>query len=193
MTQLVVGLFLFFGGHAFSMARGARASAVGRFGVLPYKAAYSVIALAGFVLIVQGYAAYRPSGYVPVYEPPAFLRHVAALVMVPVFPLLFAAYLPGRIRDRVKHPMILAVKVWAFAHLLSNGDLGSILLFGSALAWAVVAFMNMRRRAADNERLVSLPASRPINDVIALVAGLVAYGAFAFWLHRPLIGVGIAG
>jgi uncharacterized membrane protein len=193
MGLLLLGMLLFAGGHAVTMAREPRAAVIGRIGVLPFKALYSVVALAGLLLIFNGYAAYRAGGYTPVWEPPVALRHVSLLVMLPAFPLLLAAYFPGRIKARLKHPMILAVKTWALAHLLANGDLGSILLFGGMLAWAVAAFMSMRRRVDGNAPLVPALPERPINDVIAVGGGLALYAAMAFWLHRPLIGVGAMG
>ena len=145
MTLLVIGLVLFLAVHAFSMARDAREAAVARLGVGGYRAVYSVVSILGLGLIVWGYGVYRAGGYIPVWDPPVALRHLALLLLAPVFPLLSV----GRnslIRAKTRHPMLLAIKIWAFAHLLANGDLGSILLFGSILAWAVVARISVKSR-----------------------------------------------
>lgn len=193
MTFLLLGLIIFIGIHAFTLAREPRAALIGRLGQTGYKLAYSALSLAGFLILWWGYGAYRSSGYIPVWDAPVWTRHIALLVMLPVFPMLLAAYLPGRIRSTLKHPMILAVKTWALAHLLANGDLGSIVMFGAFLVWAVLAFMSMRRRTVDNGLLVPLPPARPVNDIIAVVGGLAIYVAFVMGFHRTLIGVGVLG
>jgi uncharacterized membrane protein len=190
MIILLLGLALFLGMHGFTMLRGPRAALISRFGEGGYKGLYTLVSLAGFGLIVWGYGSYRASGYIPVWNPPVWTRHLAALLLLPALPLLFSAYAKGFVKARLKHPMILAVKVWALAHLLANGDLGSILLFGGFLAWAVLAFMSMRRRPVD-------PATafvpNPGQDAVAILGGLIAYLALIFGLHRWLIGVGVFG
>jgi uncharacterized membrane protein len=120
------------------------------------------------------------------YQPPTTLRHVAWLLLLPVFPLLFATYLPGRISAATRHPMLVATKLWALAHLLANGTLASTVLFGSFLAWAVVDRISLKRRAPR-----SVPAAPPsrYNDAIAVVAGLGLYAAVIGALHLWLIGV----
>ena len=188
MTLLILGLLIFLAGHALTMKQDLRASVMEAMGQGGYKFAYSVFSTLGLVLIVWGFAAYRASGYIPVWEPPKAMAHIALLLNLPVFIFLAAAYLPGRIKAAVKHPMLLAVKIWATAHLLANGDLGSMLLFGSFLAWAIMA------RIAAKKRGETIPgasdvAPSPRNDLIAVVVGLVAYAAMAFWLHPLLIGV----
>jgi uncharacterized membrane protein len=190
MTTLILGLILFLGAHAFSMLRAPRAALVGRLGENGFKGAYSLVSLAGFALLIWGYGAYRAAGYIPLWDPPTWLRHLSALLLLPVLPLLFSAYAQGFVKARLKHPMILSVKLWALAHLLSNGDLGSILLFGSFLAWSVVAFMSMRRRT-DVAAKTFVP--NPGQDAAAILGGLIAYGALVFGLHRWLIGVGVFG
>jgi uncharacterized membrane protein len=192
MTLLILGLVLFLGTHAFTMARGARARLVGRVGEGPYKILYTLLSLAGIVLLSAGYGQYRANGYVPVWDPPVWTRHLALLLVWFAFVAFAAAYLPGRIKARLKHPMLAGVKIWALAHLLANGDLGSILLFGSFLAWAVAARISVKRR--DEVVPHGGPAARPAgwrNDVLALAVGTVAYLAFAFWLHPWLIGVAV--
>jgi uncharacterized membrane protein len=190
MYLLIVGLVLFLGAHAFSMNRAGRAKLIERFGANGFKGLYSLVSLVGFGLIIWGYGMYRAGGYAPVWNPPTWLRHVAALVMLPVLPLLFSAYAKGFVKARLKHPMILSVKLWALAHLLANGDLGSMLLFGSFLLWAVLGFMSMRRRPID-EAASFVP--NPGQDAAAILGGLIAYAAMIFGLHRYLIGVGVFG
>jgi uncharacterized membrane protein len=189
MTLLLLGLLVFLGTHAFTMARGPRARLVGRLGPGPYKALYSLLPFVGVVLIAIGYGRYRAAGLIPVWDPPVWTRHLALLLVWAAFVAFTAAYLPGRIKASLKHPMLAAVKVWALAHLLANGDLGSILLFGSFLAWAVAARISVKRR--DEVRPHGGPAAAPSlrNDAAAIAIGSVAYIVFAVWLHPALIGV----
>lgn len=192
MVLLILGLALFIGTHAFTMVRGPREALIGRFGEGAYKGAYSLLSLAGLILLGAGYDAYRAAGYVPIWTPPRWLGHVSLLLMLAAFILFIAAYVPGRIKARLQHPMILGVKVWALAHLLANGDLGSMLLFGSFLAWAVAARITVRHRSVASQHLG--PALAPAgwrNDAIAVAAGTAAYMAFALWLHPWLIGVNV--
>ncbi|GAB4123774.1 MAG: NnrU family protein [Gammaproteobacteria bacterium] len=190
MTMLVLGLILFLGSHSISIVNESwRDRMVARLGLLPFKVIYGLISLAGLVLIVKGYGAARMDP-LWLWQPPAFLRHLAMLLMLPVFPALLAAYLPGRISRTLKHPMLVAVKAWALAHLLVNGALADVLLFGGFLAWAVADRISMKHRQM---RSIPQAPARPINDVIAIVGGLALYLAFVFWLHRHLFGVAIAG
>jgi uncharacterized membrane protein len=151
-----------------------------------YKGVYSLLSIAGFVLLVWGYGVARQDPIL-LYAPPVWMRHVTALLMVPVFPLLLAAYLPGRIKAAVKNPMLAAIKAWAFAHLLSNGMLADLLLFGGFLAWAVVDLISLKRRPV--VRPVPGPPPMKYNDLIAVVGGLALYVVFVMWLHVRLIGV----
>ncbi|MGE0081318.1 MAG: NnrU family protein, partial [Thiohalomonadaceae bacterium] len=146
---------------------------------------YSLVALAGVILIVYGYGAARQVPMV-IYEPPPAMRHIAFLLMVPVFPLLIAAYAHGRIRDFTRHPMLLATSLWAFAHLLANGTLADLLLFGAFFVWAAADRVSMSYRI--QRPLPEAPATR-WNDAIAVVAGLALYAGFLFGLHGKLIGV----
>lgn len=190
MTLLILGLVLFIGAHAFTMARGPRARLIGRIGEGPYKGLYSLLSLAGVVLISIGYADYRANGYIPLWNPPIWTQHIALVLVWFGFVFFSAAYLPGRIRNFAKrHPMLLGLKIWAFAHLLANGDLGSLLLFGGLLAWGVAARISVKRR---DEVVPHGGPTAPAgwrNDLIAVAIGTVAYLAFAFWLHPLLIGV----
>lgn len=184
MLELTAGLALFFAAHTFSMFRDARAALVARLGALPYRGLYSVVSLAGFALIVHGYA-HAPR--IDLWLPPAGLRHVTMLLMLPVFVLLAAAYVPGHIKARLGNPMLLAVKTWALAHLLINGDLASMLLFAAFLVFGVVDFIAVKRTGRSS--VVASP--RALFDVLAVVVGLIIYGAFIMGLHRALVGVPI--
>jgi uncharacterized membrane protein len=190
MGILVLGLALFLGTHSIAIAApGLRDRGVARLGENGWKGVYAALSLAGFVVLVYGFAMARHSPVV-LYTPPHFLRHVTFLFMLPVFPLIFAAYLPGRIKSAMKHPMLAAVKFWAFAHLLSNGTLADVVLFGVFLAWAVLDRISLKRRAPLAMRVA--PA-RPFNDLIAVLLGLAVYGLFIGWAHRWLIGVSPLG
>jgi uncharacterized membrane protein len=189
VTLLVVGLVIFLGVHSFSMARRSRAALIARIGEGPYKGLYSLVTLLGVVLIAIGYGQYRASGYIPVWDPPVWTRHLALILGWLAFICLAAAYLPGRIKARLKHPMLAGVKIWALAHLLANGDLGSILLFGSFLVWAVFARISAKRRDVAAQHGGTAAPAGWRNDVLAVVIGTAIYLAFVFWLHPWLIGV----
>jgi uncharacterized membrane protein len=187
MLYLVTGLLLFLGVHSVAIvAPGWRDGMVVRLGDAPWKALYTVIAVSGFILLVHGYGLARADPLV-LYATPPFLRHVAALLMLPVFPLLLAAYLPGRIKAAVKHPMLTATKAWALSHLLVNGTAADVLLFGGFLAWAVADRIAVGRRTVQRR----IPASPPSrwNDLIAVVGGLLLYVVFVTWAHERLVGV----
>ena len=190
MTILILGLVVFIGAHSFTMAREVRAQAVARLGEGPYRGLYSLVSLIGVVLIIWGFGAYRAGGYIQVWNPPVWTRHLALPVVWVAFVAFASAYLPGRIRRALKHPMLAGLKIWAFAHLLANGDLGSILLFGSLLAWAVVARISTKRRdeVVDHAGPVAAPAGWR-NDILAVAIGTVLYLVFLIWLHPLLIGV----
>jgi uncharacterized membrane protein len=190
MILLVLGLLLFLGVHSLSIISSTkRDQMAARLGEWPFKGLYSLVAIVGLVLIVVGYGQARmdPTW---LYQPPAFLRHLNMLLMLIVFPALLAAYLPGRIQMTLKHPMLVAVKAWALAHLLVNGTLADVLLFGGFLAWAVVDRISLKRRP--QRSIPQLPGSK-LNDVIVIVGGLGLYAAFAFWLHPLWIGVPVVG
>lgn len=188
MTFLIAGLALFLGIHSVAIAAPSlRAAAIAKLGAHGWRGLYSLIALAGFALIVVGYGEARISNPIWLYQPPQALRHLAALLMLPVFPLLISVYLPGHIRLRTKHPMLLATKLWATAHLLANGGLHDVLLFGGFLAWAVADRISLKRRIVT--ATMSTTAPRVWNDVFAVVNGLVLYVVFVVYLHRLLIGV----
>lgn len=193
MAILLAGLLLFLGIHSVAIvAPDWRAARIARQGPGRWKALYSVVAGIGLVLLIVGYGSARGEP-VLLYTPPSMLRHLALLVMVPVFPLLLAAYLPGRIRAATRHPMLLAVKLWAVAHLMANGTLADVLLFGGFLVWAIADRIAVKRRpAADAHAAPAAPAG-PANDAIAVLGGLALYALFLFGGHRWLFGVSPLG
>lgn len=188
MTLLIAGLVLFLGIHSIAIAAPSlRAAGIARLGLMGWKGVYSLIAIAGFVLICIGYGEARITNPIWLWQPPKATRHIALLLMLPVFPLLLAAYLPGRIRTATKHPMLVATKLWALSHLLANGGLHDVLLFGSFLAWAVGDRISLKRRA-----IVTPPPSAPAsrwNDPVIVVGGLAIYVLLVGGLHKMLIGV----
>ena len=184
MTYLVAGLIIFLGVHSLSIvARPWRDATAARQGEGPFKGIYSLASLAGFLLLIYGFGLARQHPVV-LYTPPAGLRHLALVLMLPVFPLFVAAYMPGRIQRTVKHPMLAAVKFWAVAHLLANGTLADVLLFGGFLAWAVADRISVKNRPA---KTYAQGSTR--NDVIAVVIGLLIYALFVLWAHAKLFGV----
>ncbi|HEY5756012.1 MAG TPA: NnrU family protein [Steroidobacter sp.] len=189
MLYLILGLVIFLGVHSVEIVSPTfRSRAVAQLGEGPYKGIYSLLSIIGFVLLIWGYGVARQNPIL-VYAPPIWMRHLTLLLMLPVFPLLLAAYLPGRIKAAVKHPMLAAVKMWAFAHLLANGMLADLLLFGGFLLWAVADRISVKRRAV--VRPVPGPPPSKYNDLIAVVVGLALYVVFVFWLHAKWIGVPI--
>jgi uncharacterized membrane protein len=193
MLVLVVGLVLFLGIHSVSIvAPRWRLSVIERLGEMPWKGLYTVASIVGIVLVVIGYGMARREPVV-LYTPPAALRHVALLLMLPAFPLFIATYFPGRISAATKHPQLLSVKLWATAHLLANGTLADVVLFGAFLAWAVADRISVKRRPAVEVHHVPGAPPRPYNDGIAVVLGLVVYVVVVFWAHRRLIGVSPLG
>ncbi|MBB4302234.1 putative membrane protein [Rhodobium orientis] len=187
MTMLIIGLMAFLGVHLVPSMPSLKARLTGTLGANGYRAVHAVIALIGLVLIVWGFGEARAAGAPVLYDPPLFLRHLVHLLMLPVFILLISAYAHGRITRAVRHPMVLAVKLWAFAHLLVNGDLASVVLFGSFLAWGVIARISLARR--ERAGLVTVAGGPVRNDIIAIVGGLVIYGVFVMKAHIWLIGV----
>lgn len=188
MTSLLFGLALFLGIHSVRIVGDDfRTRQVRRFGLAGWKSIYAVVALAGFALLVLGYGLARQAP-VPLWTPPVWTRHLAALLTLPAFVLAVAAYVPGtRIRQRIGHPLLLGTKLWATAHLLANGNLADVVLFGSILAWAVACFVVSRRR--DRAQGVTYPALGASRDAIAVAVGIAAWAAFAFHFHQQLIGV----
>jgi uncharacterized membrane protein len=186
MSWLVIGLLLFLGVHSVAIVGpGWRDRMLARMGEGPWKGLYAVISIAGFVLLIWGYGVAREQT-VALYSPPLWTRHVAALLMLPVFPLLFAAYFPGRIKAALTHPMLIAVILWALAHLMANGTAADVVLFGGFLVWAIADRLSFAYRPVRTIR--TAPPSK-LNDLTAVVLGLALYAVFALWLHARLFGV----
>jgi uncharacterized membrane protein len=190
LTVLILGLAIFLVSHLFVTRRDARAAAIARLGRPVYHGLFGLVSLVGFALIVWGFAEYRAHGWIDIWSPPAFMRHITVGLMLIAVILFTAALIPSHVKAKAKHPMLAAVKTWALAHLLSNGDLGSILLFGSLLAWAVYA------RIAAKRRTDFVVASAPpgwTNDVIVVLVGIVIYLALGYVFHPVVIGVPVFG
>lgn len=185
MLWLIAGLIVFLGIHSVRMvAPGFRNGMLEKRGEAVWKGLYSLVSIAGFVLLVWGYGQARLET-VYLYEPPVWAKHVATLLMVLSFILLAASQLPaGHIKKAVKHPMLLGVKIWAFAHILANGDLASLILFLAFLGWAVWNRIAVKKRG---DPVFSDVSAR--YDVIAVVAGVVFAVLFVMWLHAWLIGM----
>jgi len=197
MVLLVLGLLIFFSIHLLPMQTDIRAGLVQRFGSNAYMIGFSLISVIGMVVIILGYGKLQVlAGKNPeLWSPPMWTRSLALLMMLPAMILLVAAYVPSRIRMAAKHPMLLAVKLWALAHLLANGDLASVLLFGSFLAFAVIDRISMKRRHAPGP--LGNQAGGIIGDAVAVLGGVVLYVVMVVFLHERLIGValvpGLAG
>ena len=188
MMYLIAGLVLFLGVHSTRVfANDWRNQTLARMGEKPFKGVYSLLSLAGFVLLVWGYGQARQLG-VMLWNPPTAMRHLAALLTLVSFVLLAATYVPrNQIKAKLHHPMVLGVKVWALAHLLANGSLADTVLFGSFLLWAVVLFAASRKR--DRREQTVYHAGTASMTIVTVVAGLAFWAVFALWLHRLLIGV----
>jgi uncharacterized membrane protein len=189
MLPLVLGLIIFFAVHLIPTSPGRRQGLVARFGEGAFKAVFSVLSLVGLVLIVVGYQKLQlnPGKNVVLWDPPTWTRHLAMLLMIPAMILLVASQIPSRIRTAAKHPMLAAIKLWALAHLLANGDLASLLLFGGFLAFAVYDRISVKRRAYAGR--LGTKTGAPVNDVIVVVLGLALYALMIVWGHGALIGV----
>lgn len=188
MSYLILGLVVFLGAHSVRIfAEDWRTRTIARVGPNPWKGVYSLVSIAGFVLLVWGYGQARQAGGV-LYDPPSFMYPVTSLLTLISFVLLAAAKVPGNhIKATVGHPMVAGVKLWAFAHLLSNGGLADVILFGAFLVWAIADFIASRRR--DRSAGTRYPAGSGARTAMTVVAGVAAWAVFAFWAHLWLIGV----
>lgn len=186
LTILIVGLALFIGAHLFVTMRDQRAAVIKAMGEWPYKGLFSLVSLLGLLLIGWGYGQYRTAGWVDIWSPPSWTRHATVLLSWPAIICVTAAYVPGDIKRTLKHPMLVGVKLWAVAHLISNGDLGSIILFGSILAWSVYDRITLKRRADPGAPPIPVGGRR--NDIIAIVVGTVLYIALGLVFHPLVIG-----
>ncbi|MGO3861629.1 MAG: NnrU family protein [Halomonas sp.] len=188
MTIMIIGLLIFLGSHSVRIfAENWRQQQIAKLGEANWKIAYSAISIVGLAIAIYGFGQMRLDP-INIWYPPMAMRHAVALLMVPAIIMLVAAYVPGNaIKAKLGHPMILAVKIWAFAHLLANGRLGDIIFFAAFLVWAILAFKTAKKR----DRLTpSAPVSTNKMATIATVlVGLIVYVVFAFYLHAALIGV----
>ena len=188
MVLLMLGLVLFLGVHSTRVfADGWRTQFIAARGANAWKGLYAVLSIAGFALMLWGFGLARQQPVV-LWNPPTWTRHLAALLTLPAFVLLAAAYIPGNsIKARLHHPMVLGVKVWAFSHLLVGRTLAAEVLFGAFLVWAVLSFRAARAR--DRAAGTVYAPGRAGPTVVAVAVGVVAWAGFAFWGHGALIGV----
>ena len=191
LIVLVLGLVVFIGSHVFVTRRDRRAAVIKTVGEWPYKGLFSLVAIAGILLIAWGFGLYRATGWIEVWRPPGWTRHLAVALMWPAIICMTAAYVPGDIKRTLKHPMLVGVKLWAFAHLVSNGDLGSIILFGAILAWAVYDRITLKRRT--DAGAPPIPVGGRKNDIIAIVVGTILYLALGLVFHPLVIGRAVFG
>jgi uncharacterized membrane protein len=191
LTILIVGLAVFLGVHVFVACRTPRAALISRLGEGPYKGLFSLVSVVGLALIVYGFAVYRRTGWIAVWDPPTWTHHIAQFLMWLASIFVVAAYVRGDIWRALKHPMLVGVKTWALAHLISNGDLGSILLFGSFLGWAVFDRVTLKYRADAGAPAIAAGGRR--NDVIAVVLGTLLFLALGLLFHPIAIGIPVFG
>lgn len=190
MTIFIAGLALFFGLHIFSAvrSRGAGSDLKVKLGYGPFMGLYSLISLIGFGLIIYGFGAARGAGIL--YSPPTWMAHINLVLTIPALILLVASQVPaGRIKKATKHPMLLAIKLWAFGHLLANGELNSVILFGSFLAYAVFDRIMVKRRGDTGPGPDT--ALNPMMDIVSIIVGIAAWAAIVLWLHPILFGVAV--
>jgi uncharacterized membrane protein len=191
MTILVLGLVLFIGAHVFVTLRAPRAAIIARIGEWPYKGAMSLVSLVGLIMIGYGFGQYRATGGVEVWHPPHWTYYITQILMWPASICVVAAYSRGNIWRRLKHPMLVGVKTFAVAHLIANGDLGSIVLFGSILAWAVYDRITLKRRSDPGAPPIPVGGQR--NDTIALVVGTLLYLVLGLVFHPLVVGIPVFG
>jgi uncharacterized membrane protein len=186
---LIAGMVVFFASHLFVTFRGARADAIAKLGLNGYRAVFAIVSIAGLALMVWGFGQYH--AHAPqIWSPPAFMRHITVGLMLFAVVFFTAAFIPSHIKVKLKHPMLAGVKTWALAHLFSNGDLGSILLFGAFLAWGVYARIAAKQRGDGGT--TEAPAGWT-NDIIVVVIGIVIYLALGYAFHPMVLGVPVFG
>ena len=191
LSIMIAGLVLFLGIHTLTTMRDTRARVIARLGEGGYKILYAVVSVAGLALIAWGFSLYRQFEWINVWYPPVWMRHIALALMLPAVILVVASYIRGQIFTTLKHPMLAGVKLWAVLHLMANGDLGSIILFGSVLAWAVFDRISLKRRT--DAGAPPIPVGGVTNDLIAVGVGVVVYLALMFVFHPLVIGVPVVG
>ena len=188
---MILGLAAFIGGHAFATFRPERAAVITRLGEGSYKGLFSLVSLAGIVLISYGFGEYRDAGSIELWHPPAWTRHVTVALMWPAAICVVAAYIRGDIQRVLKHPMLVGVKLWALAHLIANGDLGGIFRFGWIRAWGMSDRITLRR--GSDPGAPAIPSGGRVYDVVAVVVGTLIYLALGFWFHPSVIGLRVFG
>lgn len=191
LSILIVGLALFIGAHVFVTRREARAAVIARIGNAAYKGLFSLVAAGSLVMIGVGYARYRAAGQIELWEPPAWTHYAAIMLMWFSIVSLVAAYIPGVIRTRLKHPILIGVKLWALAHLLANGDVGSVVLFGAILLWA--GFDRMTLKSRNEPQIPLMIAQGRTNDLVAVLIGTIIYLAVGYVFHPLWIGTPVFG
>lgn len=191
LAILVAGLVVFIGAHVFVTMRDQRAALIGRIGEGPYKGLLALASVIGLILIGYGFGEYRATDWIDVWYPPRWTFYITEFLMWPASIFVVAAYIRGNIWRTLKHPMLVGVKTWAVAHLISNGDLGSILLFGSFLLWAGYDRMTLKHRA--DAGAPTIPAGGHRNDIIALVVGTVLYVVLGLVFHPLVVGRAVFG
>ena len=189
MLLLALGLILFFAIHLVPTAPALRNALVERFGATAYRIIFSVLSFAGLALIVYGYHKLQlnPGKNPVLWDPPVWTKHIAFLLMIPALIALVAAYVPSCIRTTLKHPMLVSIKIWALAHLLANGDLASLALFGGFLAFAVYDRISLKHRT-DGLGPLGNAKGGLVGDIVAVAGGLVAWAFILLWGHQHLIG-----
>jgi uncharacterized membrane protein len=193
LAIMIIGLAIFLGAHTLVALRPQRAAVIARVGEGPYKGLFALASLIGILLIGYGFARYRAAGYIDIWVPPHWIRHVTEALVWPAIIFVVAAYVPSNIKRVLQHPMLAGVKLWALAHLLANGDLGSIILFGSILAWAVYDRIAVKQRGEAAAPVAAAASGGYRNDFIVVVAGTLLYFALGFWFHPWVIGVPVFG
>ena len=188
---MIAGLVVFLGAHTLTTRRELRTRIIAATGEGTYKILYSLVSALGLALIVWGFARYRATGWIDVWYPPVAMKHITVALMLPAVILVVASYIRGRIYTTLKHPMLAGIKLWALAIRCANGDLGSIVLFGSFLAWAVFDRISLKQRKDAGGP--PIPVGGVTNDLIAIAVGIVAYLALAFAFHPAVIGVPVIG
>ncbi len=191
MGILILGLVVFIGTHLFAACRSQRAAVIARIGEWPYKGLFSLLSLVGLILIGYGFGQYRATSWIDVWRPPHWTHYITQLLMWFASIMVVAAYIRGDIWRTLKHPMLVGIKTWAVAHLISNGDLGSIVLFGSFLAWAVFDRITLKHRA--DPGAPAIPAGGRRNDLIALVVGTVLFLLLGLAFHPLVVGIPVFG
>jgi len=188
---MVLGLVLFLGPHVFVTMREPREAAIMSLGEWPYKGLFAVVTVIGLFVAGEGFGMYHDAGPIALWSPPAWTRYITQALVWPAAICVAAAYLPGDIKRVLKHPMLVGVKLWAVAHLISNGDLGGIILFGAVLAWAVYDRISLKRRSDPGGPPIPLGGRR--NDIAAIIVGTILYLALGLVFHPLVVGRAVFG